>query len=285
MRITNKYIISIFFFYLLFLLISYPLTYLLSSGVSEFKSDLISRIIVLIPLLIGLIFLIKKNNLKRFNGLDKMENRKFLFFPLLFLIYILFSNFHNILMIESFDLLLIITSVLLVGLTEELFFRGILFPFFISKLKTKKYFLLSSIFMSSIIFGIVHYISLINNNSIALITYQVIFAFCIGCLFCSITLRTKNIIIPSLFHSIINFKAYVLSQAISMNKKSIEYTEEFLSAMPEIPETTIWNLLTDELPQLLLFLILAYFLLWKIDNKEILKKLNIKSTTGNNVYN
>ncbi|WP_034057377.1 CPBP family intramembrane glutamic endopeptidase [Lacinutrix jangbogonensis] len=287
MKKTYLNLITLLALYLSCLLLTFPLNkLLLDYDISELKSRFISQIIVLIPLLIALFFLIKKFDLKTFNGIDKGLNigkSKFLLFPLLFLIYIVYNNFYNISSIESSELLLIIVMVLLVGFTEELFFRGILLPFFIFKLKTKKHFLLSSILLSSLVFGIIHLLNLINNSStIVGVTIQVIFAVCIGCFFSGLILRTNSIIIPSLFHAIINFKAWV-GQVTYKSKEPIEYTEEFLSTMPEIPEPTIWNSLINELPYFLLLLLLGCLILWKIDEQKILKKLNPKSTTGNTV--
>jgi len=283
MRKTNKYLIILPILYLSCLLLIFPLAQsLLHYGVSELRSDFIGQIIVLIPLLIALIWLVKELGFKRFNGINggiKIEKSKLLFLPLLLLIYAVFTNYNKIINSDITDLLLLTISVILVGFSEEFFFRGILLPLVITKLKNKKHFLFLSIFISSFIFGIFHFIKLINYPSyISIITYQVIFTFCLGCLLSGLLLRTKSIIIPSLFHAIVNFRA-LIEKPEQLGEKPIEYSEEFLSKMPEMP--TIWNALIGELPFYLLLLFLGYLMIRKIDEKEILKKLTVSSTTAN----
>jgi hypothetical protein len=281
---TYKNLIILLVLYIFCLALEYPLAkLLLELDFSELKTGFVTQIIVLVPILIALLFLIKKLNLIRFNGLiklSKLSKSKFFIFPLLFLIYKLYVNYDNILELESSELILIIASVILVGLTEELFFRGILLPYIILKLKEKKYFLLYSIIISSVIFGLFHFINLINNSStIVGVSHQVIFAFCIGCLFSGLVLQTKNILIPALFHIIINFEASV-SQIQFDNFEPIKYSEEFLSGMPE---PSIWNNLTYDLPYNLLLVLIGFILIWKIDKRKILQEINPESTTGNNV--
>jgi membrane protease YdiL (CAAX protease family) len=272
---SYKNIIIIIVLYIFCLGLGYPLEKLLSElDISESKTIFGTQIILMIPILIVLIFLVRKLDLIRFNGqfkFLKLSKARFYIFPLLFLIYKLYINFDNILELESSELILIIASVILVGLTEELFFRGILLPNVILKLKGKKYYLFFSIIISSLVFGLFHFINFIYNPStIVGVLHQVIFAFCIGCFFSGLILRTRNILIPSLFHIIINFEASI-SQVQFEKFEAIKYPKEFLSRMPE---PSIWNNLTYDLPYNILLVLIGFILIWNIDKRKILQDIH-----------
>ena len=58
---------------------------------------------------------------------------------------------------------------------------------------------------SSALFGIMHYINYIKTPKFDVVTSLVIFAFCIGCFFCGLLLRTKNIFLVAIIHGLVNF--------------------------------------------------------------------------------
>lgn len=94
----------------------------------------------------------------------------------------------------------------LIGFTEEVYFRGVVFPFFIEKFKGLKLGVFKSVIISSLLFGLAHYFNLIKEpGNFWGITTQVIFAFAIGFLFCGLLLRTGNIIPIAIIHMFINF--------------------------------------------------------------------------------
>lgn len=285
MKKDIKYPTTFLVIYVPYLLLRYPLEKLLiNNGLSELKSSFISTIIITIPLLISLVWLMRKLDFKKFNGIDngiKLEKPKFLFLPLLFLFYIFYSDFSSIINSETSALLLLVLSVILVGFSEEFFFRGILLPLFLTNFKNKNGFIFLSVLLSSLIFGIVHFLNLLNNpENILGVTVQVIFAFCIGFLFSGFILKTKSIIIPSLIHAMVNFKGMINYLDLKVPTK---ISEQKLSELPELPEETIWVIFSELDLTFILLLLGGYMLIRKINKKELLERLNITSTTANSI--
>ena len=89
---------------------------------------------------------------------------------------------------------------LFVGFLEEIIFRGFLFKAMAeSNLK-------SAIIVSSIIFGIWHFVNLINGSGAELLTNicQVVSAMAIGFLFVALFYKTKSLLAPIIAHMAIN---------------------------------------------------------------------------------
>ena len=218
----------------------------------------LSSLILLFPLLIFLVFLLFRLNLEK--SLKSKHNKIFLI-PVAYLLFIIIMSFSAFKNAISLEFLIFTFSLGLVGFTEEIFFRGIIFP------KISDY--LSSIWLgalfSSFLFGIGHYINLIKYpDSINEITYQVIFAFCIGVLMCGIFYKTKNIIIPALLHTFFNLQSLIGTFNGIRNQKT-----NFSEAPNKIFHLSIWELLNQELAFNLSCLIIGLALIFSgIRNKE-----------------
>ena len=128
---------------------------------------------------------------------------KFLLPPLLFLLILfaialvedkgstLFFGFTSLKQMFSFFLIL-----LMLGFTEELLFRGILYH----GLETK-FGVLSTVLLSALIFGVFHYINLLVGAEFYATTYQVIHATSAGFMYATLRLRIGAIWPVMLFHS------------------------------------------------------------------------------------
>lgn len=95
--------------------------------------------------------------------------------------------------------------VLLIGITEEVVFRGVLLPIVARSFHGKP---LISILISSAFFGGLH---LINSSHISL-TYvlpQILFAMLMGTLFAGIYVHTHNLTLPILLHSLTDLSIIV----------------------------------------------------------------------------
>lgn len=95
--------------------------------------------------------------------------------------------------------------VLLIGITEEVVFRGVLLPIVARSFHGKP---LVSILISSAFFGGLH---LINSSHISL-TYvlpQILFAMLMGTLFAGIYVRTHNLTLPIILHSLTDLSVIV----------------------------------------------------------------------------
>jgi len=91
----------------------------------------------------------------------------------------------------------------LVGLFEEVFFRGIIFYFidYFSLNPWKK--VICKIYLSTIIFSLAHMYNIISvNQSLTQTIIQVLYAFCLGSVFAISYIMTKNILFSVAAHSI-----------------------------------------------------------------------------------
>ncbi|MFC6293670.1 CPBP family intramembrane glutamic endopeptidase [Lactiplantibacillus daoliensis] len=128
-------------------------------------------------------------------------------FPALLLVGLLVSvNLGKLLKLPFSGLVLLYAAyVLLIGITEEVVFRGVLLPIVARSFHGKP---LVSILISSAFFGGLH---LINSSHISL-TYvlpQILFAMLMGTLFAGIYVRTHNLILPIVLHSLTDLSVIV----------------------------------------------------------------------------
>ncbi|WP_396602249.1 lysostaphin resistance A-like protein [Algibacter sp. R77976] len=243
MKRKTKYIPSLLIPYsVFFVLLGIPLSKSLKNNQNSLLVvSMLIAIVLLILLFITFAWLIKKNDLLEFNGIKngiKFINPKLLLIPLIYFIYIIIRDFNIYSNLKILELILLAMSSLLIGLAEEFFFRGILFPYFISFFKRKKYSLFFSVLLSSIVFGLFHYLNLFQSSvSFIEITLQVVYAFFTGILFCALLLRTKSIIIPSLIHALIDFRG--LTYVLYRNKTTIIPK----SLDKKLPDGIFWEIL------------------------------------------
>ena len=173
--------------------------------VVKLSSGITLRLIITITLL----WIIKKNHLLNFTGLrswTKFKNLQAIAIALVIILMGIISNWQTYSDTRFNLMLLFILSTLLVGVTEELVFRGVIFPSFIQILKKGKYPILASAVSSSLIFGLLHFLNLFGQpDNISGITSQVLFATVIGVFFSGLMVRTENIIIPIIIHALVNF--------------------------------------------------------------------------------
>lgn len=124
--------------------------------------------------------------------------------PMLILVVLLIGLMGDGTTTSPLRVIMIILSLnALVGMSEEILFRGIIFGAL-----RQKHSLILSIAVSSIVFGLLHFVNLGAGQSFTATLYQVINAACLGGLFCAILLQTNSLWYPILLHTIWN--AYVM---------------------------------------------------------------------------
>lgn len=101
---------------------------------------------------------------------------------------------------------------LLTGLEEEFAFRGVIFGLFIhlyqNKYKNQNKRLLQSTLITSSLFGVIHLFALFNElHQWPAILAQVISAFFLSFLFCSLLLHTGNLVFLGIVHGLLNFSS------------------------------------------------------------------------------
>lgn len=91
----------------------------------------------------------------------------------------------------------------LIGITEELEYRGVLFGVLGGKGEIK-----AAIF-SSIIFGLMHFLNLIKGADFLDTAVQVVFAFGFGLVLCIVRMETNSLLLPILIHWLWDFNARI----------------------------------------------------------------------------
>jgi len=268
MKKELKFIAIFFIGFLALLWLAKPLRILLSNfNINELNIELIAGIVMRLMIIIICIKIIAKLNLRKYNGFEKTTNStnlQALIIPSLFIFMGIMSNWNTYLNTDTLLFILFITSVFIIGFAEELFFRGIILPLFITYFKNRKAVLLLSVLLSSLIFGIIHYVNIFKEpDNFWGITHQVFFALSVGVFFGGLMLRTKNIIIPSLFHGFVNFSF----GADSLKQEDIQHVTE------KVTEGVNWNSL---IPTTLLFVFIllgGIYMIRKVKSADVLNKL------------
>ena len=186
-----------------------PLRVALSDWLSDDKEiRLVAGIVARCLILFLAFYLIKKFRFVAFLGKDSQFKSKDLLsivVPLVFISMGLFGGW-GVYKTASVNLLsLFLISNLLVALVEEFVFRGLVLPLILKVRSKKRRLLLMSVFLTALIFGVLHYLNLFREpNNFSGITSQVIFALCIGIYLGGLMLRTRNILFPIVIHFLIN---------------------------------------------------------------------------------
>ncbi len=145
---------------------------------------------------------IKKNDLEkpRFNRLDKYV---FMFIPFLLLP---FSNIiaelissSEIKQINVIELIKMIVLSILTAISEEIVFRGTL-EMELNKTESK----LKAIFISALVFGLVHLLNISSLASIPIVLIQVVYSFYLGMILGLMYISLNNILIPISMHFMFN---------------------------------------------------------------------------------
>lgn len=202
--------IGLLCFSLSFLWLAKPLReYFASTILDESKARLLAGTLVRLVLVGFTIMWIRRFKHMRFVGMHtilKVKNAQAVLFALCLIVMMFASNWSVYLDADGLTLLLFMVSVLLVGLFEELLFRGVLFPLLIKALAGCKNPLVLAAISSSLLFGVVHFVNLFSQpDNWSGILSQVCFATAIGVYFSGLLLRTENILVPILIHVLVNF--------------------------------------------------------------------------------
>ncbi len=191
--------------------IRFALTWIISYVIGASCADELSRFVNMeksitviflgIMMTVALLWM-KKNELFREFGLCRAEisPKRLLFYIPLIVIASCNLWFGVTVNYKWYITVFYILSMLLVGFLEEIIFRGFLFKAMAeSDLK-------SAIIVSSITFGIGHFVNLINGSGAELLPNicQVVSAIAIGYLFVALFYKTKSLWAPIITHGVLN---------------------------------------------------------------------------------
>ena len=101
-------------------------------------------------------------------------------------------------------LALLVLFQLTVAFSEELLCRGILFNALRDKHGESGRGLLAAVCLSSFIFGVMHFIGMMNGAPFMATLSQVLAAFFIGIFFCALYVRTGSLLAPIIVHALFN---------------------------------------------------------------------------------
>lgn len=272
-----KVILEVIGIFLIFELIGNLLNTLLSTGIwnmifyGKYSNYLISELSILIIALIVVVITKKKDIFK--SGKIKFKDAIKLGMPILVIsIIMLISSVMDIIG-ESFNwanLFSLLVYTILIGLFEEIFYRGVIEGILLDNAAGNKKKIILSIFISSLIFGLTHLTNMLFGQDLLTTIMQVIQTFAIGILFGTIYFLSGNIWSVIFLHSFYDF-SIMLSDAFLI--KDCAYT----STMPA--SITISSLITSII--LSLIYITYSYILWHryLNNDPILKKK--KEVKGN----
>ena len=175
---------------------------------------------ILLLLSLTMLVFVKKNRLYKQHGLCKSQisaSKMLFYIPLVIL---LTANFWYGLAVNTspIETVLYILSMICVGFLEEMIFRGFLFKAMLKNCAK------SAIIVSSVTFGIGHFINLFNGSGAELLPniLQVISAVAIGFAFAMIYYKTKSLIICIVTHGLFNAaSAFSNKAAITTGKEII----------------------------------------------------------------
>jgi membrane protease YdiL (CAAX protease family) len=271
MKREIKIAILVFFGFLSFLWFEKPLRELLVEILLEKQlAKEISGITIRLMLISIIFFIINKLRLTTFTGLNswqKVRNLQAILIPMAFIILGIANNWSTYAKTEIHLLLLFIISTFAVGIVEEFAFRGTIFPLLIKSFINAKQPIVISAVMSSLMFGLIHFINIFSQpENIIGITSQVFFATSIGVFFCGLLVRTENLLIPSAFHALVNFSfgAGELNQSVKEISGIKEAANLNLNSI--VPTTIFFSFI----------FISGIFMILKTDKEVILKKLKME---------
>ena len=101
-----------------------------------------------------------------------------------------------------------------VGLLEEFVWRGIILNGFLSAWKDRKNGIYFAVLITSLCFGLCHYMNLLAGQDFLSTTKQVISAVCMGVFLSALYLQTNHLVFPILVHGLCNFSNFFMNEIL-----------------------------------------------------------------------
>ena len=198
---------------------------------------------MLLSIIIPIVYVCKRKVYANEIGLRKTEpgslRETLLFIPLilselpLMLVGVDFKSFTYVSVLAFFTLM--------VGISEELYFRGI-----ILKLLKDNYSVTQTIVISALVFGIGHIAGILAGKSIVEGLLQIINAIMFGILAAEIVILTKSLFPVIIWHFLFNFVNYI-SLAISTSEYIANGIQEIIMIIYSV---YLWNIVSQENAQI-----------------------------------
>lgn len=121
----------------------------------------------------------------------------------------------------------IAANTLLVGLSEEWMFRGVLFQGLRSRLP-----MWPAILLTSVLFGAVHVLNVIGTGQLVEAIIQAVAAFMSGMLLIALLIRTGSIWVPIVYHALWDLGTFVSSAARPADAAPVDFGQGWTWALP-----------------------------------------------------
>lgn len=194
-------------------------------GVNDVDAILVQGIFIWISAILGLLIMkISDVSMKEYglylNG--KIFSKKMLWFLPIIIVEAcaFFAGMNDEVTMKIFIILILFT--IGVGINEEIYYRGLILK--LLKIKGTKY----AIIVSSIIFGVVHAFNALAGKDISYIILQIIFAALFGFVCAEITILSKSLIIPIIWHAVHDLLALTTSQILDTTALVIVGVQSFV---------------------------------------------------------
>jgi membrane protease YdiL (CAAX protease family) len=149
-----------------------------------------------------------------------------LWFPALYLL--LFALMPAVLGLPpASTLLFVMLNTMLVGLSEEWMFRGVLFQGLRSRLA-----LWPAILITSALFGAVHVVNVVTTGQLGEAVVQAVAAFMSGMVLIALLIRTGSIWVPIVYHALWDFGTFVASAGSAARGPPIDVAQGWNWTMP-----------------------------------------------------
>ena len=149
-----------------------------------------------------------------------------LWFPALYLMF--FALLPAVLGLPpATTLLFIAMNTLLIGLSEEWMFRGVLFQALRSRLA-----LWPAILLTSLLFGAVHVLNVVTTGQLLEAAVQSVAAFMSGMLLLALLIRTGSIWVPIAYHALWDFGTFVTSATSPKTQGPVDFAQGWTWSLP-----------------------------------------------------
>ena len=232
----------------------------------DYGMEMLGELIAVIFIFFAICVCKKKNLI--FSSSNKVNVRESIIVSLPFIIYIIYiaSAFLAINLAEGYEfislgnIVAIALLYIFVGVFEEFLLRGLSLNILIDKYGNNKKGIWTSVVLSSLLFGLIHFINLFTGASFEGVLIQVIAASFIGFYFSALYLRSGSVWTSAILHGLYD---------LAVSVPAMFYTKEVVDMATDYGEA-ISNYSWANVAFALVFVGLALFLLRKNKMREVI---------------
>ena len=158
-------------------------------------------------------------------------------------------------------LIVVLHPIIGTGLFEEVLFRGLILKILLKKTGHTKRGIINACVISSVLFGLVHFVNILAGAPVLPTIAQIISAMATGIFFAVVFVRTRKLWIPIFLHGLINLSVQIFDAIVSPNA--------LLQNADSQPEINIVGFIISTLLETLPMLIAGFVLLRKVTPDEM----------------